>query len=290
MKMPTFRQLMEPTLKALDVLGGSGSIEEIATEVIRQLDLPESITSQMHDPARSSQTEVEYRLAWSRTYLKKYGLITNSARGVWVFTDKYQPEQSFDADDVVRLVRESVLSKKNDDRQHHSSAPLHDLEIIEVDNELEISWKNTLHQTLLGMKPDAFERLTKRLLRENGFVQVEITGRSGDGGIDGKGILKLQNILSYHVVFQCKRYQNSVGPGAIRDFRGAMIGRADKGIFITTGTFTRDAINEAIRDGAPAIDLIDGETLAEMLKTLQLGVKVEMIESVEIDTTWFENI
>ena len=156
--------------------------------------------------------------------------------------------------------------------------------------EIEDHWRDLLHQALMKMSSDSFERLTKRLLRESGFVQVEVTGRTGDGGIDGKGILKLQNVISYHVVFQCKRYKGSVGSGAIRDFRGAMVGRADKGIFITTGTFTRDAISEAIRDGAPAIDLIDGDNLAEMLKSLNLGIKVQMVERVEIDGEWFESI
>lgn len=286
MQMPTFDQLMEPTMQALENLGGSGSIEEIATEVIKQLDLPESITSQMHDQDKSSQTEVEYRLAWSRTYLKKYGLITNSARGVWSFTDAYHSGQKIDPARIVQAAREERKNKKanNDCGRQEDVSP------AELEAVFESAWKDKLHQTLLAMKPDAFERLTKRLLRENGFVQVEVTGRSGDGGIDGKGILRLQNILSYHVVFQCKRYQGSVGSGAIRDFRGAMIGRADKGIFITTGTFTRDAINEATRDGAPAIDLIDGEALAEILKNLRLGVKIEMVEQVEIDTKWFEGI
>ena len=282
MQMPTFDQLMNPTMKALETLGGSGSIEEIASEVIKQLSLPESITSQMHDPTKSSQTEVEYRLAWSRTYLKKYGLLTNSARGIWAFTSNYQSGQKVDSAKIVQAARAS--------RTREDSTPKNDMGSVELEISPETAWKDTLHQALLAMKPDAFERLTKRLLRENGFVQVEVTGRSGDGGIDGKGILRLQNILSYHVVFQCKRYQGSVGPGAIRDFRGAMVGRADKGIFITTGTFTRDAINEATRDGAPAIDLIDGETLAEMLKSHGLGVKIEMVEQVEIDTKWFEGI
>ena len=282
MQMPTFDQLMEPTMKALEALGGSGSIEEIATEVIKQLNLPESITSKMHDPTKSSQTEVEYRLAWSRTYLKKYGLLTNSARGIWASTSSYQSGQKVDSVKIVQAARV--------DRTRENGTPKGAMSPVEIETALDTAWKDTLHQTLLAMKPDAFERLTKRLLRENGFVQVEVTGRSGDGGIDGKGILRLQNILSYHVVFQCKRYQGSVGPSAIRDFRGAMVGRADKGIFITTGTFTREAMNEATRDGAPAIDLIDGETLAEMLKSHNLGVKIEMIEQVEIDSKWFEGI
>jgi len=286
MQIPTFDQLMAPTIKALENLGGSGSIEEIATEVIKQLNLPENITSKMHNPEKSSRTEVEYRLAWSRTYLKKYGLITNSTRGIWAFTDSYSPDLKIDPAKIVQAAKEDRLTRKN----QKSDNIREDISQTEFEASSETAWKDTLHQTLLAMKPDAFERLTKRMLRENGFVQVEVTGRSGDAGIDGKGILRLQNILSYHVVFQCKRYKDSVGPGAIRDFRGAMVGRADKGIFITTGTFTRDAINEATRDGAPAIDLIDGEVFAEILKELQLGVKTKMVEQVEVDAKWFEGI
>ena len=170
---------------------------------------------------------------------------------------------------------------------------IHPMPVVDHDQvaeEVEAGWKEILHQQLLQLKPDAFERLAMRLLRESGFVQVEVTGRSGDGGIDGKGIIKLQNVLSYHVVFQCKRYKESVGAGAIRDFRGAMIGRADKGLFITTGAFTRDAIKEATRDGASPIDLIDGEDLVDMLKQLRLGVEVRMVEEVDVNTAWFENI
>ena len=137
---------------------------------------------------------------------------------------------------------------------------------------------------------DAFERLTQRLLRESGFVQVEVTGRTGDGGIDGKGIAKIHGFMSFHVIFQCKKYQGSVSAGDIRDFRGAMVGRADKGLFITTGTFTPAAVKEATRDGAPPIDLVDGEQLAEKLKEFQLGIKTEMIEKVTLDKDWFSNL
>ncbi|MDP6439425.1 MAG: restriction endonuclease, partial [Candidatus Brocadiia bacterium] len=127
-------------------------------------------------------------------------------------------------------------------------------------------------------------------LRESGFVQVEVPGRGGDGGIDGKGIVRVAGLLSFHVFFQCKRYIGSVTPSHIRDFRGAMAGRADKGLFITTGTFTREAIREATRDGASPIDLVDGEQLADKLKELGLGTKTLMVEEVTIDTDWFKAI
>ncbi|WP_246859598.1 restriction endonuclease [Spirosoma sp. KCTC 42546] len=138
------------------------------------------------------------------------------------------------------------------------------------------------------ISPSSFERLTQRLLRESGFVQVEVTGKTGDGGIDGKGIVRISGFLSFHVIFQCKRYKGTITPSQIRDFRGAMQGRADKGLFVTTGTFTREAVKEATRDGAPPIDLIDGELLCDKLKELKLGVETEFIEVVKVKQAWFD--
>jgi restriction system protein len=83
-------------------------------------------------------------------------------------------------------------------------------------------------------------------------------GHAGRFGVDGHGILRV-NLVSFQVLFQSKRWKGSVGPNVVRDFRGAMVGRADKGLIITTGTFTKDARAEATRDGAPAIDLVDGD-------------------------------
>ena len=156
----------------------------------------------------------------------------------------------------------------------------------------ELRWQDTALEVLKSMAPDAFERLCQRLLRESGFIQVEVTGRSGDGGIDGRGVVKLGGILSFHVIFQCKRYRDSVSSSAIRDFRGAMVGRADKGLFITTGTFTRDARSEAQRDGAPPLDLIDGDELVVMLKKMRLGIEVreKITEEVFVIKEWFEKI
>ena len=136
---------------------------------------------------------------------------------------------------------------------------------------------------------DAFERLCQRILRESGFIKVEVTGQKGDGGIDGIGVLKIA-LLSFQVFFQCKRYSGSVGPSEIRDFRGAMVGRTDKGLFMTTGTFTRAAKQEATRDGAPALDLIDGEQLCHILKDLNLGVTTKTIEVVDISESWFNSL
>jgi restriction system protein len=119
---------------------------------------------------------------------------------------------------------------------------------------------------------------------------VLVTGRSGDQGIDGVGLARL-GLLSFPTYFQCKRYENSVGSGAVRDFRGAMAGRGEKGVIITTGTFTPAARQEATRDGVPPIDLIDGDSFCDLLNSHQLGVKVQsrVVEDISIDEVFWEH-
>ncbi len=280
-KVPTFDRMMNPVIQSLKELGGSGTIKEIDKEVAEILDLTDEQLEILHNPEKSSQTKVQYRLAWTRTYLKKYGVLENSSRGVWALTKKGRQLDQVNAQTVKRFVRDKA-------RQTKAIASTEKLD--ESPNEL--NWQEELLSTLLKMEPSAFERLTQRLLRESGFTQVEVTGRVGDGGIDGKGIMRLGGLLSFHVIFQCKRYKGSVGAGQIRDFRGAMVGRADKGLLITTGNFTKAAKEEATRDGAPAIDLIDGELLANKLRELNLGIhtKIVQVEHLEIDHDWFLTI
>ncbi|MEX1021443.1 MAG: restriction endonuclease [Litorilinea sp.] len=289
--MPVFHQLLNPTLHALHALGGSGTIDEIYRKVSEILHLSDEVLEVPHNPNRGSQTKVEYRLAWARTYLKSYGLLENSERGVWALTAQGQGVHDVDPVQVVRFVRDELKQRTTE----KSSTTVNDgLEVIAEEEEIteEIVWQDLLLQAVRNMDPSAFERLTQRLLREAGFIQVEVTGQTGDGGIDGKGIMRLGGFLSFHVIFQCKRYTGPVTAGQVRDFRGAMVGRADKGLLITTGHFTRDAMKEATRDGAPAIDLIDGDLLTAKLKEFGLGVRTRKVEheEVEIDPTWFTKI
>jgi restriction system protein len=277
--VPTFDELMNPVIQALKELGESGTIEEINNKVIEIANLSDEQTEVLHKPEKGGgQTEVEYRLAWTRTYLKKYGLLDNSGRGVWALTPEGRKVDRVNPTQVRRFVQEQSRKAREES------------EGVELDEEK--SWRDELLETLLEMAPSAFERLVQRLLRESGFIKVEVTGRSGDGGIDGKGVMRLGGLLSFHVIFQCKRYRGSVSVSQVRDFRGAMVGRADKGLLITTGNFTRDAMREAVRDGAPAIDLIDGDLLVEKLKELELGVRTEVVQTqqVSINRQWFENI
>jgi restriction system protein len=273
---------MNPLLRALRALGGSGSVEEIYDKVVEMEKVSDEILSHLHDQNKSNQTEVGYRLAWARTYLKKYGLLYNSARGVWALTAMAKEKGEVDPQEVVRVVRAQDKKEAADSDLGVSAPP-------ELSQEEE--WKQRLHAVLTQrLAPDAFERLVQRLLRESGFTQVEVTGHSGDGGIDGRGIARIHGFMSFHVLFQCKRYKGSVPSSEIRDFRGAMVGRADKGLFITTGSFSPAAVKEATRDGAPPIDLVDGSELADKLKDLGLGVRRDVIETITIDEKWFESV
>lgn len=280
--LPSYDELIVPTVKALVRLGGSGTIEEINTTVYEIAKLSDEVLQIPHGD-EGSTSEVDYRLAWSRTYLKKYGLLENSSRGIWALLKADINVDNLEYTEIVRTVREQ--------NKQASKLTAEEVEkgVIEEINTTE-EWKEKILNILYNVTPAAFERLSQRLLRESGFSQVEVTGKAGDGGIDGKGIIRVGGLLSFHVFFQCKRYRGSVTPSQIRDFRGAMQGRADKGLVITTGTFTREAIKEATRDGAPPIDLIDGELLCDKLKELRLGVDTRLIESVEVKGEWFDNL
>jgi restriction system protein len=277
---------MIPLVKALIQLGGSGTIEEINNKVYEITQIPDDILQIPHGE-EGTTNEVDYRLAWARTYLKKYGLLENSSRGIWALAKSDIDLKKLDQNEIVKTVREQ--NKLTEPKPKSTSSGQIEEEVTEeVENTEE--WKEKLLNILYNISPAAFERLAQRLLRESGFFQVEVTGKSGDGGIDGKGIVRVSGLLSFHVIFQCKRYRGSVTPSQVRDFRGAMQGRADKGLIITTGTFTREAIKEATRDGAPPIDLIDGEILCDKLKELKLGVETKIRESVDIKSDWFGNL
>lgn len=282
--LPTYDQFMVPLIRGLKALGGSGTIEELNEKVYEILNLPDEILQIPHSK-NDTRSEIEYRLAWTRTYMKKVGILDNSSRGVWALTSNEIDPRKINPEEIVRLVRE--LGKEERDSKKESKSTSIEKEPNDVD---EPDWKSDLLETIGQISPDAFERLAQRILRESGFVQVEVTGKSNDGGIDGKGILKIGGMISFHIIFQCKRYKGTVVPSQIRDFRGAMQGRADKGIFITTGNFTREATKEATRDGAPPIDLIDGEALCDKLKELGLGLKTRTLEIVDINRDWYKNL
>lgn len=272
-------------MHAIRRAGGSASNDEITDRVINDMELPAHVTDILHGDGR--MTKLEHRLACSRTYLNKAGLIINSNRGVWSLTSKGRETKIINPQEIIKTYHETVKTVRNTPKTPDNDLTEGDPATDEAD-----SWEDKLLEQLLRIPPDAFERLCQRLLRELGFIEVEVTGRSGDGGIDGQGIIRLASLISFPVVFQCKRFSHSVVPSVVRDFRGAMTGRADKGLIITTGTFTRAAKNEATRDGAPPIDLIDGASLVDLLRQTRVGVIVtpRTVEDVEIDSDFFNSL
>lgn len=282
--IPRYHQFYNPVLAALHALGGSGTVDEIVDKVVGALGLPPSVYEAPHGD--SGQTEVEYRIAWARTYLKKAGFIDNSSRGVWTLTELGRSTKTVDADEVRRTVRGSWARKRDGDVPPDPD----DQGVVPPGVEGEGDWRAAALRALRAMDPGGFERLCQRLLRESGFIEVVVTGRSGDGGIDGRGVLRLNGLISFTVMFQSKKYTDSVGAPVVRDFRGALMGRADKGLILTTGRFTQDAQREAVRDGATPIDLIDGSLLVDKLRELKMGISTRTIEQVLVDETWFASV
>jgi restriction system protein len=292
--IPSHFDLMWPTLEALKQLGGSGRIDEIVEAVIQA----EGFTEEQQEVRRrpgDRMSKIEYRLAWARNNLKNIGAAENSARGVWAITDV---GRGLDAQEVLARVkawRADYNRRYHEERRQRAAVDaLNEVEVEADDlepDEVEPDWKEVLLERLLDMSPDAFERLAQRLLREAGFRNVEVLGKSGDGGIDGVGVYRL-SLVSFPVYFQCKRWASQVGAGAVRDFRGAMSGRGDKGLLITTATFSPAAREEATRDGAPPVDLISGEDLCDLLRDHELGVKTtsRMIEEIDVVKEFFDEI
>lgn len=287
-KSPTQLELVEPTFSALVELGGSATISEIYERVVAMLNLPDSVIDEPHKGNASQQTELEYQLAWARTRLKNYGAISNSKRGVWMITPEFADKTSISRSDVTEHIKKTKLAGKTDaeaEKILNDGDPTDDC--IDAPEELE-PWKTELADTLHNMNPYAFERLAMLLLRECGFSQVRVTKKSGDGGIDGTGKLRINGIFSFNVAFQCKRYTGSVSAGDIRDFRGSLTTDIEKGIFITTGTFTRAAREEASNAGKQQIDLIDGTEFIGKLIEYRLGVTEKTI--YEVDKAFFEKV
>ncbi len=256
--IPPYDKMLWPTLQAIIALGDSGSNQEIEDKAIELANYSDDQQSVLHGDGPKS--EIRYRMAWARSYLKAVDALENSARGIWSITEYGRSLSESDMNAIPALVRVQWAKKatktksnlpKSDAIVNDTDSPMADVQVL-TSTESDV-WRDSLLEVVQAMLPASFEKLCQRVLRESGFTQVEITGRTGDGGIDGIGVLRIA-LLSFQVFFQCKRYKGSVGAAAIRDFRGAMVGRTDKGLLMTTGSFTPEAKREATRDGAPVLD------------------------------------
>ncbi|BAY94559.1 MULTISPECIES: restriction endonuclease [unclassified Tolypothrix] len=284
MNGPKFVRFFSPVIEALQELGGSGRPSEVRDFIAKRLNISEQERTELLE---GGAPRFDNQVAWARFYLVKFGLMDSSKRGVWSLNDNGRAIESLSFDDAL-LIFKKVHAEFQTDRDSSGELAQEDKEVEEsiAPHEITInddsSYRKKLLEILLSLPPSGFERLCQRLLRESGFEQVIVTGRSGDGGIDGHGILQINPFVSFKVLFQCKRYAGSVSSSQVRDFRGAMMGRADKGIIITTGTFTPDAQKEALRDGVPPLELVHGDKLLDMFENLELGLLPRKTFDVDI--------
>ena len=274
-----------PLLDALRDLGDSGRPREVSGRIARNLNLPDQI---LDETLKSGGSKFHNQVAWARQYLAWKGLLDSSKHGTWKLTEKGRNAQISEAEAreiFLKWVAIHAQNRKqrhfedNDEAQPEESSPE---ELVSED-------KPDLISTLRSLSPVGFEKICRELLRESGFENVEVTGGSADGGIDGHGTLEINPFVSFKVLFQCKRYAkgNLVSRAQVGDFRNAMIGRAEKGIIITTSSFSNAAVLEANREGAPQVELVDGVKLVEMFERVELGVTKRTV--FDVDPAYFEN-
>ncbi len=291
--LPKIKELLFPTLKAIKKEGGSATKSELEKTVPEIAGISEAQLEVKfpQGSAHEGRPKILYKIGWVLTQLKKLEAVNNSERGVWSATSTGL-EYLADENKLIKDYK-ALKTKRNKlyKLRKNQIGQTEDQEDNIEDDEAEDGWKNSLLKTLKNIAPDAFERLTMRILKEAGFRNVEVLGKSGDQGIDGVGTYKV-SLVSFPTYFQCKRYFGSVSAGAVRDFRGAMAGRGDKGILITTGTFTSSARSEANKPGAPPIDLIDGDELCDLLVEYEIGVRVEQrtVKDITVDKGFFESV
>ena len=287
--LPLYPELRWVTLEAMRRLPLPATNDEIDEAVGTNLKL--TPVQRAARAANGAKSELAFRVSFCRSHLKIVGALKSERRGYWRLTSE---GVDMDEETVERRLAEYLRDRRQEklgrvtNRQARTAAATGAGGSPDDDEAGEAAWNDELLSRLLEMSPGAFERLAQELLRSSGFEAVKVIGGSGDGGIDGTALYRF-SLISVPVYFQCKRHKGTIGAPVVRDFRGAMAGRSDRGLIITTGSFTPDAKREATRDGATPLDLIDGDNLCELLKERELGVVVRKrtVEDVTIDSEYF---
>ena len=278
MKGPEFLKYINPVLTTLQANGGAGNSSNVIEQVIEKLSITDE---ELEETTSNGQSRIRNQIQWARFYLFKAGLIDNTQRGLWRLSNEGL-EKKLSNEDVYTLFKGVQESVKKSPVVTPKKTEVKFEETTTEDEQHSVGLLNLIQ----SLPASGFEKLCKRLLTEIGINDIFITGGSGDQGIDGKGLVKLNDVVSLNIVFQCKRYKETVSPHHVRDFRGAMQGRGEKGLIITTGRFTKEAKNEANRDGVTPIELIDGDRLVELFEKNQLGLKPVIV--FEIDYEFFK--
>jgi len=289
-KRSEFVKWMGPILDALRGLGGSGTPKEVTEKIIVEQKISEKVLS---EKISSGMSRFQNQVYWGRQYLVWENLLESTKKGIWKLSEQGYTTQLTEDDShkiFLKWVGFYAARRKQKETTNNKQTDLVVIEEIDIDEttSAKAGYKQELLETLRNMKPQNFEKFSLLLLRENDFEELKLTGGSKDDGIDGFGVLRVNPVVSFRVLFQCKRYAegHKVERSQIADFRNAMLGRAEKGIFITTGFFTKDAQFEATRDGATAIELVDADKLVAMIEKAELGLRP--ITTYEVDRNFFK--
>ncbi|MEO8413307.1 MAG: restriction endonuclease [Ginsengibacter sp.] len=278
MKGPEFLTYINPVLTALQSNGGAGGSSDVIEQIIDKLGISDV---ELEETTSNGQSRIRNQIQWARFYLFKAGLIDNAQRGIWRLTNEGLDKKLTD-DGVYELFKgvQDSIKKTPTSKTQKTESKFENIPTEDEEHSID------LINLIQSLPHTGFEKLCKRLLTEIGINEIVITGGTSDQGIDGKGIVKLNDVVSLNIVFQCKRYKETVSPHHVRDFRGAMQGRGEKGLIITTGRFTKEAKSEANRDGVTPIELIDGNRLIELFEKYRLGLKPVTV--FEIDHEFFK--
>jgi restriction system protein len=246
MVMPKQSEIEIPLLEVLISLEGQGKPKEIYPMVTKKF--PNLTQEDLDERMESGGNKWTNRIQWVRQKLVDSGEIHNPQRGVWAITDKGR-----------NRVNSPIPTL---------AAPVNFVELYE---DYEEDFKSQLLDKLHELTSRQFEEFAKKLLQVYGFVDLTVTEVGPDGGIDGYGRLKI-GLASMNVAFQCKRWQGNVGRREIQQFRGAIQGTYEQGIFFTTSDFTPHAKGISFQQGAVPIILMNGTGIVDIMIEKGLGV------------------
>lgn len=281
-----FVRWMGPLLDCLRALGGSAKPKEVSGWIARQLKLPSTVTE---SALKSGASRFHNQVQWARQYLVWQGLIDDSKRGIWTLTPLGwktrldEPAACRVFLDRVKINRRCVARMKPPPHRCRRMTPdrTQPNRRQPTKSRSRICWTSSSRCRRTGSNSCAAVCCASTVSRRSRSRNARVMAAS-----TAMALLRLSPFVSLRVAFQAKRFADTVARRDIGEFRNALLGRAEKGVFITTGRFTADAATEAARDGVIPIELIDGERLVELFQTAELGVRPR--QTFAIDHAFFD--
>jgi restriction system protein len=290
--MPTYRELIYPTLRAVASLGGSAQGSEITDALTELLEAtPEQLAVTYEGRPKSVLID---RMEWARSYAKLGGALDSPRRGLFVLTNLGKsilslPEEEGRAQ-VAQLDRDVRAARRRGPRGVNGDRPDADetgIGATPADGSAgeDTAWKEAVLARLHRLSPAGFEEFTLYLLRTFGLELTRVGG-SGDEGIDGIGLAPISAVLSSRVAVQAKRYDPAatIGRDVVALFqRDAAAVGAERAVLVTLARFS-PAARKAATVTTPTVDLIDGDKLCELMRDQEIGLRIVL----QVNEGWFD--